>query len=63
MKKFKNLVIGGIENKVINLVLITVILLAIAFQAANYVQMSRAKLMLMSSSAREATPNGAWRII
>ncbi len=35
MKKFKNLVIGGIENKVINLVLITVILLAIAFQAAN----------------------------
>ena len=38
MKKVKNLVIGGIENKVINLVLITVILLAIAFQAANYVQ-------------------------
>ena len=33
MKKIKNLVIGGIENKVFNLVLWTVILLAVTFSA------------------------------
>ena len=38
MKKFKNLVIGGIENKVLNLILITVIVLTLAFQGANYWQ-------------------------
>ena len=38
MKKFKNLVIGGIENKVVNLILITVIVLALAFQAAGFFQ-------------------------
>lgn len=31
MKKFRNLVIGGIETKIFNLILITVILLAVAF--------------------------------
>ena len=31
MKKYKNLVIGGIENKVFNLILITIILLTVAF--------------------------------
>ena len=31
MKKFKNLVIGGIETKIFNLILITVVLLAAAF--------------------------------
>ena len=38
MKKFKNLVIGGIENKVVNLILITVIVLAVAFQGASFLQ-------------------------
>ena len=38
MKKFKNLVIGGIENKVVNLILITVIVLAAAFQAVGFFQ-------------------------
>ena len=38
MKKFKNLVIGGIENKVVNLILITVVVLALAFQAAGFFQ-------------------------
>ena len=38
MKKFKNLVIGGIENKVVNLILITVIVLAVAFQGASFFQ-------------------------
>ena len=31
MRKFKNLVIGGIENKIVNLILLTVILLSIGF--------------------------------
>ena len=31
MKTFKNLVIGGIENKVVNLILITIIVLTAAF--------------------------------
>jgi len=31
MKTFKNLVIGGIENKVINLILITIVVLTLAF--------------------------------
>lgn len=31
MRKFRNLVIGGIENKIFNLILITVILLTVAF--------------------------------
>ena len=38
MKKIKNLVIGGIENKVVNLILITVIVLTVAFQVAYYFQ-------------------------
>ena len=35
MKKFKNLVIGGIETKVVNLILITVLLMVAAFAAVN----------------------------
>ena len=31
MKKFKNLVIGGIENKIFNLILVTGILITAAF--------------------------------
>ena len=31
MRKIRNLVIGGIENKVLNLILVTVIILAAAF--------------------------------
>ena len=38
MKKIKNLVIGGIENKVINLILITVIVITAAFNGANFYQ-------------------------
>ena len=38
MKKFKNLVIGGIESKVFNLILITVLLITLAFQAAYLYQ-------------------------
>ena len=35
MKRFKNLVIGGIENKVFNLILLTVILLTVAYLAVS----------------------------
>ena len=35
MKKFKHLVIGGIENKIVNVVLLSIILLALAFVAAH----------------------------
>ena len=35
MKKFKNLVIGGIESKVLNLILITVIVITAAFVGAT----------------------------
>ena len=38
MKKFKNLVIGGIENKVFNLILATVIVLTLAYQGAYLYQ-------------------------
>ena len=38
MKKFRNLVIGGIETKIFNLILITVILLAVAFGIINLSQ-------------------------
>ena len=35
MKQFKNLVIGGIQNKIVNLILITVLLLTAAFVAVS----------------------------
>ena len=38
MKTFKNLVIGGIENKVINLILITFIVISAAFMAMSQYQ-------------------------
>ena len=38
MKKYKNLVIGGIENKVFNLILVTIILITAVFIAANLYQ-------------------------
>ena len=38
MRKFRNLVIGGIENKVINLVLISILLVAGVFIASMLTQ-------------------------
>ena len=35
MKRFKNLVIGGTQNKIVNLILITVLLLTAAFVAVS----------------------------
>ncbi len=36
MKKFKNLVIGGIQSKMFNLILVTVLLLTVAFSAVSF---------------------------
>ena len=38
MKTFKNLVIGGIENKVVNLILITIIVISAAFTGMTLYQ-------------------------
>ncbi len=38
MKKFRNLVIGGIENKLFNLVLVTVLLVSLAFAGITFYQ-------------------------
>ena len=38
MRKFRNLVIGGIENKIFNLILVTVLLAALAFGAVTVYQ-------------------------
>ena len=38
MKTFKNLVIGGIENKVVNLILITIIVISAAFMGMTLYQ-------------------------
>ena len=42
LRKFRNLVIGGIETKIVNLILFTVILLTVAFAA---VTMSQSKML------------------
>ena len=36
MKKIRNLVIGGIENKVFNLILITIFMTALAYMAGYF---------------------------
>ena len=38
MKTFKNLVIGGIENKVVNLILVTIIVISAAFMGMSLYQ-------------------------
>ncbi len=53
MKRFKNLVIGGIENKVFNLILITVILLTAAFMAVSVNQNNMLARLANESSQRQ----------
>ena len=38
MKTFKNLVIGGIENTVVNLILVTIIVISAAFMGMSLYQ-------------------------
>ncbi len=59
MKKFKNLVIGGIENKIFNLILITVILLTAAFMAVSaYHNRMLSDLAAESSSRQQSAISG-----
>ena len=58
MKRFKNLVIGGIENKVFNLILFTVILLTAAFMAVSVYQNNMLARLANESSQRQQASIG-----
>lgn len=53
MRKFRNLVIGGIENKIFNLILITVILLAMAFGIIMANQSGMLSALTQETGARQ----------
>ena len=55
MRRFKNLVIGGIQNKMFNLILITVILLTAAFSAVSLYHANMLEQLAAESSARQMT--------
>ena len=53
MKKFKNLVIGGIQQKVFNLVLVTILLLVAAYTAVIVYQSSSLKKLTAETNQRQ----------
>ena len=53
MKKFKNLVIGGIQQKVFNLVLVTILLLVAAYTAVIVYQSSSLKKLTAETNLRQ----------
>ena len=53
MKKFKNLVIGGIQQKVFNLVLVTILLLIAAYTAVIVYQSSSLKKLTTETNLRQ----------
>ena len=53
MKRFKNLVIGGIQSKVFNLILYTVVLLTAAFMAVSMYQNNLLTRLATQSSQRQ----------
>ena len=53
MRKFKNLVIGGIETKILNLILLTVILLSVAFAVITTSQSRMLASLTAETSARQ----------
>ena len=53
MKKFKNLVIGGIQQKVFNLVLVTILLLIAAYTAVIVYQSSSLKKLTAETNQRQ----------
>ncbi len=53
MKKFKNLVIGGIETKIFNLILLTVLVLIGAFAAISLVQSNMLSDLTAETSVRQ----------
>ena len=52
MKRFKNLVIGGIQNKVFNLILLTVILLTAAFSAVSLYHANMLEQLALESNQK-----------
>ena len=53
MKKFKNLVIGGIQQKVFNLVLVTILLLVAAYTAVIVYQSGSLKKLTAETNQRQ----------
>ena len=53
MRKFRNLVIGGIETKIFNLIVITVILLAVAFGIIMTNQSGMLSALTQETGARQ----------
>ena len=53
MKKFGNITIGGIQQKVFNLVLITIILILAAFSAVSFYQTNRLTNIVEDSSTEQ----------
>ena len=53
MRRFKNLVIGGIQSKVLNLILYTVLLLTVAFMAVSLYQNKMLTQLAGESSQRQ----------
>ncbi len=59
MRKFKNLVIGGIENKIFNMILLTVLLLALVFTCVTVYQNKFLKhLTAETNQKQEASVSG-----
>ena len=58
MKRFKNLVIGGIQSKVFNLILYTVILLTVAFMAVSVYHSNMLARLAGESSQRQQAAIG-----
>ena len=55
MKRFKNLVIGGIQSKIFNLILYTVVLLTVAFMAVALYQSNMLANVVGESGQRQKT--------
>ena len=59
MKKFKNLVIGGIENKIFNLILATILLVSAAFVAVTLYHQRMLTGLVEETSSRQREAIGA----
>ena len=55
MKRFKNIVIGGIESKVFNLILVTILLLAGAYTAISLFNSRTLSTMVSESGEKQQT--------
>ena len=53
MKKIKNFVIGGIENKVVNLVIISILIITILFMGVAQVSLNKLRTLVSESGAKQ----------